>query len=74
MLADARIFMSSVLRIREAVRDVHRAALDRRAANDRTAIHADRMFRKVFDVVRLSVVGTGQMARAILQLEKAGIL
>ena len=73
MFADARIFMRTLLRIRETIRDMHCAAFDRRAAYDRTAIRADRMFRKVFDVVRLGVVGTGQMVVAILQLEKAGI-
>lgn len=52
---------------------MHHAALDRRAANDRTAIDADRMFRKVFDVVRLGIVGAGQMVHAILKLEEAGI-
>src|SRR5262252_2249482 len=73
MLANARIFMSSVLWIGEAIWNVHGASLNCRTADNCATVDADRMFRKVFDVICLGVVRTRQMVLAILQPEKAGI-
>src|SRR5262245_11811950 len=73
MLANACIFMSSVLWICEAIWNVDGASLDCRTADNCATINADRMFRKIFDVVSLGVIRASQMILAILQPKKAGI-
>ena len=73
MFRDALLFVTSVLGIGEAIRQVDRVPLQRCTANQRSTIQVDRVFREVLDVRRLGIVGARQMVHGVvLQPEEEG--
>ena len=71
--SEAGGFMLRVFGVGQAIRDMDRAAFEGDSANQRSTVHADRMFREVFDPFRIGIVRPRHMVLSIPQPEQDGI-
>ena len=74
MVSDPLVFMEFIFGIRQAIRQMDRAPLNRCPPNTRGAVWSDRVFQEKLDISCFSVVGSRDVLLSCQQFEKAGIV